>query len=73
MRTKGNLTQEGRRSDTHQGYAPTLGAHRGLGKSTGIQLSYRGGYPPVEVIGGERDRGHLRTLKVDPRHHLRKR
>jgi hypothetical protein len=40
-------------ADTHQGYAPALGAHRGLGKSTGVQLSYRAGYPPVEVIGGE--------------------
>jgi hypothetical protein len=48
-------------ADTHQGYAPALGAHRGLGKSTSVQLSYRGGYPPVEVIGGEGDRGHLRT------------
>jgi hypothetical protein len=27
----------------------------------------------VEVIGGEGDRGHLRTLQVDPRHHLQKR
>jgi hypothetical protein len=26
----------------------------------------------VEVIGGEGDRGHLRTLQVDPRRHLRK-
>jgi hypothetical protein len=60
-------------ADTHQGYAPALRAHRGLGKSTGVQLSYRGGYPPMEVIGGEGDRGHLRTLQVDPQHHLRKR
>jgi hypothetical protein len=57
-------------ADTHQGYTPALGAHRGLGKSTGVQLSYRGGYPPVEVISGEGDRGHLRTLQVDPQHHL---
>jgi hypothetical protein len=49
-----------------------LGTHRGLGKSTGIQPPYRAGYPPVEVIGGEGDRGHLRTLQVDPRRHLRK-
>jgi hypothetical protein len=27
----------------------------------------------VEVIGGEGGRGHLRTLQVNPRHHLRKR
>jgi hypothetical protein len=53
-------------ADTHQGYTPTLRAHRGLGKSIGVQLPYRGGYPPVEVIGGEGDRGHLRTLQVDP-------
>jgi hypothetical protein len=26
----------------------------------------------VEVIGGEGDRGHLRTLQVSPRHHLQK-
>jgi hypothetical protein len=43
-----------------------------LGKGTGVQLSYRAGYPPVEVIGGAGDRGHLRTLQVDPRCHLRK-
>jgi hypothetical protein len=59
-------------ADTHQGYAPALGAHWGLGKSTGVQLSYRGGYPPMEVIGGEGDRGHMQTLQVDPRRHLRK-
>jgi hypothetical protein len=53
-------------ADTHQGYAPVLGAHRGLGKSTDVQLSYRAGYPPVEVIDEEGDRGHLRTLQVDP-------
>ena len=67
MRTQGAVLhkkEEG--ADTHQGYAPALGAHRGLGKSTGVQLSYRGGYPPVEVIGGEGDRGHLRTPQVDP-------
>jgi hypothetical protein len=46
--------------------------HRGLGKSTGVQLSYRAGYPPVEVISGEGDRGHMRTLQADPRRHLRK-
>jgi hypothetical protein len=50
-----------------------LEAHRGLGKSTGVQLSYRAGYPPLEVIGGEGDRGHLQALQVDPRRHLRKR
>jgi hypothetical protein len=49
-----------------------LGTHRGLGKGTGIQPPYRAGYPHVEVIGGEGDRGHLRTLQVDPRRHLRK-
>jgi hypothetical protein len=38
-------------ADTHQGYAPALEAHRGLGKSTDVQLSYRAGYPPVDVIG----------------------
>jgi hypothetical protein len=43
-----------------------------MGKGTGIQPPYRAGYPPVEVIGGEGDRGHLRTLQVDPRRHLRK-
>jgi hypothetical protein len=46
--------------------------HRGLGKGTGVQFSYRAGYPPMEVIGGEGDRGHLRTHQVDPRRHLRK-
>jgi hypothetical protein len=81
LETNGNLScenpgailhkkEEG--ADTHQGYAPALGAHQGLGESTGVQLSYRGGYPPVEVIDGKGDRGHLRTLQVDPRHHLRK-
>jgi hypothetical protein len=59
-------------ADTHQGYALALGTHRGLGKGTSVQLSYRVGYPPVEVIGGEGDRGHLRTLQVDPRRHLQK-
>jgi hypothetical protein len=49
-----------------------LGTHRGLGKGTGVQPPYRAGYSPVEVIGGEGDRGHLRTLQVDPRRHLRK-
>jgi hypothetical protein len=39
--------------DTHQGYAPALGTHRGLGKGAGVQPPYRAGYPPVEVIGGE--------------------
>ena len=73
MRTQGAVLhkkEEG--ADIHQGYAPALGAHRGLGKSTSVQLSYRGGYPPMEVIGGEGDRGHLRTLQVSPRHHLQK-
>jgi hypothetical protein len=81
LETDGNLSCENpgailhkkEGADTHQGYARALGAHRGLGESTGVQLSYRGGYPPVEVIGREGDRGHLRTLQVDPRHHLRKR
>jgi hypothetical protein len=50
-----------------------LGTHQGLGKGIGIQPPYRARYPPVEVIGGEGGRGHLRTLQVDPRHHLRKR
>jgi hypothetical protein len=49
-----------------------FGMHRGLGKGVGVQPPYRAGYPPVEVIGGEGDRGHLRTLQVDPWHHLRK-
>jgi hypothetical protein len=49
-----------------------LGTHRGLGKSTSVRLSYRAGYPLVEVIGEEGDRGHLRTLQADPRRHLRK-
>jgi hypothetical protein len=81
LETDGNLSWENRGAilhkkeegaNTHQGYAPALGAHRGLGKSTSVQLSYRAGYPPVEVIGGEGDRGHLRTLQVDPRRHLQK-
>jgi hypothetical protein len=59
-------------ADTHQGYAPALGTHQGLGKGAGVQPPYRAGYPPVEVISGEGDRGHLRTLQVDPRCHLRK-
>jgi hypothetical protein len=46
--------------------------HRWLGKGVGVQPPYRASYPPVEVIGEEGDRGHLRTLQVDPRHHLRK-
>jgi hypothetical protein len=37
-----------------------------MGKGAGVQPPYRAGYPPVEVIGGEGDRGHLRTLQVDP-------
>jgi hypothetical protein len=49
-----------------------LGMYQGLGKGIGIQPPYCASYPPVEVIGGEGDRGHLRTLQVDPRHHLRK-
>jgi hypothetical protein len=66
------LHKKEERADTHQGYAPVLGAHRGLGKSPGVQLSYRAGYPPVEVVGGKGDQGHSRTLQVDPRRHLRK-
>jgi hypothetical protein len=46
--------------------------HQGLGKGANFQPPYRASYPPVEVIGGEEDRGHLRTLQVDPRRHLRK-
>jgi hypothetical protein len=49
-----------------------LGTHQGLDKGADVQPPYRVGYPPVEVISGEGDRGHLRTLQVDPRHHLRK-
>jgi hypothetical protein len=59
--------------DTHQGHAPTLGTHQGLGKGAGVQPPHRARYPPAEVIGREGDRGHLRTLQVDPRHHLLKR
>jgi hypothetical protein len=46
--------------------------HQGLGKGAGVQPPYRASYPPVEEIGGEGDRGHLRTLQVDPWRHLRK-
>jgi hypothetical protein len=49
-----------------------LGTHQGLGKGAGVQPPYHASYPPVEVIGGEGDKGHLRTLQVDPRRHLRK-
>jgi hypothetical protein len=50
-----------------------VGAHRGLGKGTGIQPPYRTLYPPAEVVDGEGSRGRLRTLQIDPRLHLRKR
>jgi hypothetical protein len=59
--------------DTHQGHAPTLRTHQGLGKGAGVQPPHRARYPPAKVIGREGDRGHLRTLQVDSRHHLRKR
>jgi hypothetical protein len=48
-----------------------VGAHRGLAKDVSIQPPYRTRYPPAEVVGGERGRGHPRALQIDPRFHLR--
>jgi hypothetical protein len=39
---------------------------QGLGKGADIQPPYHARYPPAEVIGREGDRGHLRTLQVNP-------
>jgi hypothetical protein len=49
------------------------GTHHRLGKGAGIRPPYRARHPPAEVVGGEGSRGHLRTLQINPRLHLRKR
>jgi hypothetical protein len=50
-----------------------LRTHYGLGKGADIQPPYHARYPPAEVVGGEGSQGHLRTIQINPRLHLRKR
>jgi hypothetical protein len=45
-------------ANTHQSYAPLVGAHPKLGEGVGVQLPHRGRHPPLEGVEGKRIRGH---------------
>jgi hypothetical protein len=59
--------------DTHQIYAPLVGAHSKLGVGVGVRLPHRSRHPPLKGVERKRIRGHSRALPVGLRGHLPKR
>jgi hypothetical protein len=45
-------------ANTHQSYAPLVGAHLKLGEGVGVRLPHRSRHPPLEGVEGKRIRGH---------------
>jgi hypothetical protein len=59
--------------DTHQIYAPLVGAHSKLGVGVGVRLPHRSRHPPLKGVERKRIGGHSRALPVGLRGHLPKR
>jgi hypothetical protein len=59
-------------ANTHQSYAPPVGAHPKLREGVGVRLPQRIGHPPLEGVEGKRIRGHPRALPVSLQGHLPK-
>jgi hypothetical protein len=59
--------------NTHQIYAPLVGAHSRLGVGVGVRLPHRSRHPPLKGVERKRIRGHSRALPVGLRGHLPKR
>jgi hypothetical protein len=59
--------------NTHQIYAPLVGAHSKLGVGVGVRLPHRSRHPPLKGVERKRIRGHSRALPVGLRGHLPKR
>jgi hypothetical protein len=56
--------------NTHQIYAPLVGAHSKLGVGVGVRLPHRSRHPPLKGVERKRIRGHSRALPVGLRGHL---
>jgi hypothetical protein len=45
-------------ANTHQSYAPLVGAHLKMGEGVGVRFPHRSRHPPLQGVEGKRIRGH---------------